>query len=317
MRMRRILLLMIVLCCTCAGIVRAQYDARLSQYFMAKPYYNPAVAGATEDLNILALARLEWVGMSGAPMSFFVTSDMPLNIGKTQHGIGLAVYTESIGLFMNTHVGAQYAYKYKLFGGVISGGLQIGLVNQSFDGSKVEMVESEFHQETDAAIPTEQVSGMGLDMNFGIYYNHKRFYAGFGMTHLTQPELQLDENSYTYIGRSFNLMGGYNIQLRNPLIELQPSVFLLTDMQSFHVDITARLEYNKMFNGGISYRVNESVGVMFGVKIGRFQAGYAYDFPITALGRASSGSHELCLRYAMKLNKTKTGKNRHKSVRIL
>ncbi len=308
---------MIVLCCTCAGIVRAQYDARLSQYFMAKPYYNPAVAGATEDLNILALARLEWVGMSGAPMSFFVTSDMPLNIGKTQHGIGLAVYTESIGLFMNTHVGAQYAYKYKLFGGVISGGLQIGLVNQSFDGSKVEMVESEFHQETDAAIPTEQVSGMGLDLNFGIYYNHKRFYAGFGMTHLTQPELQLDENAYTYIGRSFNLMGGYNIQLRNPLIELQPSVFLLTDMQSFHADITARLEYNKMFNGGISYRVNESVGVMFGVKIGRFQAGYAYDFPITALGRASSGSHELCLRYAMKLNKTKTGKNRHKSVRIL
>lgn len=315
--MRRILLLMIVLCCTCAGIVRAQYDARLSQYFMAKPYYNPAVAGATEDLNILALARLEWVGMSGAPMSFFVTSDMPLNIGKTQHGIGLAVYTESIGLFMNTHVGAQYAYKHKLFGGVISGGLQIGLVNQSFDGSKVEMVESEFHQETDAAIPTEQVSGMGLDLNFGIYYNHKRFYVGFGMTHLTQPELQLDENAYTYIGRSFNLMGGYNIQLRNPLIELQPSVFLLTDMQSFHADITARLEYNKMFNGGISYRVNESVGVMFGVKIGRFQAGYAYDFPITALGRASSGSHELCLRYAMKLNKTKTGKNRHKSVRIL
>lgn len=308
---------MVVLCCTCAGIVRAQYDARLSQYFMAKPYYNPAVAGATEDLNILALARLEWVGMSGAPMSFFVTSDMPLNIGKTQHGIGLAVYTESIGLFMNTHVGAQYAYKHKLFGGVISGGLQIGLVNQSFDGSKVEMVESEFHQETDAAIPTEQVSGMGLDLNFGIYYNHKRFYAGFGMTHLTQPELQLDENAYTYIGRSFNLMGGYNIQLRNPLIELQPSVFLLTDMQSFHADITARLEYNKMFNGGISYRVNESVGVMFGVKIGRFQAGYAYDFPITALGRASSGSHELCLRYAMKLNKTKTGKNRHKSVRIL
>lgn len=317
MRMRRILLLMVVLCCTCAGIVRAQYDARLSQYFMAKPYYNPAVAGATEDLNIMALARLEWVGMSGAPMSFFVTSDMPLNIGKTQHGIGLAVYTESIGLFMNTHVGAQYAYKHKLFGGVISGGLQIGLVNQSFDGSKVEMVESEFHQETDAAIPTEQVSGMGLDLNFGIYYNHKRFYAGFGMTHLTQPELQLDENAYTYIGRSFNLMGGYNIQLRNPLIELQPSVFLLTDMQSFHADITARLEYNKMFNGGISYRVNESVGVMFGVKIGRFQAGYAYDFPITALGRASSGSHELCLRYAMKLNKTKTGKNRHKSVRIL
>lgn len=246
---------------------------------MAKPYYNPAVAGATEDLNILALARLEMIGVHGAPKSFFITADMPLTLGKTNHGVGLVVFTEAIGLFQNTHVGAQYAYKYKLFGGVLSGGLQIGLVNQSFDGTKVIKVESEYHQETDAAIPVEQVSGMGLDMNFGIYYTHKRFYAGFGMTHITQPELQLDENAYTYIGRSLNLMGGYNIQLKNPLIELQPSVFLLTDMQSFHADITARLEYNKMFNGGFSYRVNESVGIMFGVKLGRFHAGYAFDFP--------------------------------------
>ena len=158
--MRRRLLSILILLCTCAGIVRAQYDARLSQYFMAKPYYNPAVAGATEDLNILALARLEMIGVHGAPKSFFITADMPLALGKTNHGVGLVVFTEAIGLFQNTHVGAQYAYKYKLFGGVLSGGLQIGLVNQSFDGTKVIKVESEYHQETDAAIPVEQVGGM-------------------------------------------------------------------------------------------------------------------------------------------------------------
>ena len=276
--MRRPLLFTIVLLLTCVSLTRAQYDVRLSQYFQAKPYYNPASVGATEDLNILALARMEWVGIKGAPLSFFAMADMPLTLGKTQHGVGVVLLTESIGLFQNTHVGLQYAYKQKLFGGTISGGFQIGLVNQSFDGSKVEMVESEYHQQTDEAIPTSQVSGMGFDMNFGLFYTHKKFYAGIGM---------------------------------------QPSVFLLTDLQSFHTDITARLEYNKMFNGGVSYRVNESVGILFGVKIGRFQAGYAYDFPITALGQATSGSHELCVRYSLKLKKTKTGKNRHKSVRIL
>ena len=286
--MRRPLLFTIVLLLTCVSLTRAQYDVRLSQYFQAKPYYNPASVGATEDLNILALARMEWVGIKGAPLSFFAMADMPLTLGKTQHGVGVVLLTESIGLFQNTHVGLQYAYKQKLFGGIISGGFQIGLVNQSFDGSKVEMV-----------------------------YTHKKFYAGIGMAHLIEPELQLGENAYSYIGRTYNFMGGYNIQLPNPLFELQPSVFLLTDLQSFHTDITARLEYNKMFNGGVSYRVNESVGILFGVKIGRFQAGYAYDFPITALGQATSGSHELCVRYSLKLKKTKTGKNRHKSVRIL
>lgn len=315
--MRRPLLFTIVLLLTCVSLTRAQYDVRLSQYFQAKPYYNPASVGATEDLNILALARMEWVGIKGAPLSFFAMADMPLTLGKTQHGVGVVLLTESIGLFQNTHVGLQYAYKQKLFGGTISGGFQIGLVNQSFDGSKVEMVESEYHQQTDEAIPTSQVSGMGFDMNFGLSYTHKKFYAGIGMAHLIEPELQLGENAYSYIGRTYNFMGGYNIQLPNPLFELQPSVFLLTDLQSFHTDITARLEYNKMFNGGVSYRVNESVGILFGVKIGRFQAGYAYDFPITALGQATSGSHELYVRYSLKLKKTKTGKNRHKSVRIL
>ncbi len=315
--MRRPLLFTIVLLLTCVSLTQAQYDVRLSQYFQAKPYYNPASVGATEDLNILALARMEWVGIKGAPLSFFAMADMPLTLGKTQHGVGVVLLTESIGLFQNTHVGLQYAYKQKLFGGTISGGFQIGLVNQSFDGSKVEMVESEYHQQTDEAIPTSQVSGMGFDMNFGLFYTHKKFYAGIGMAHLIEPELQLGENAYSYIGRTYNFMGGYNIQLPNPLFELQPSVFLLTDLQSFHTDITARLEYNKMFNGGVSYRVNESVGILFGVKIGRFQAGYAYDFPITALGQATSGSHELCVRYSLKLKKTKTGKNRHKSVRIL
>lgn len=72
---------------------------------MAKPYYNPAVAGATEDLNILALARLEMIGVHGAPKSFFITADMPLALGKSNHGVGLVVFTEAIGLFQNTHVG--------------------------------------------------------------------------------------------------------------------------------------------------------------------------------------------------------------------
>jgi len=94
---------------------------------------------------------------------------------------------------------------------------------------------------------------MGFDMNFGLFYTHKKFYAGIGMAHLIEPELQLGENAYSYIGRTYNFMGGYNIQLPNPLFELQPSVFLLTDLQSFHTDITARLEYNKMFNGGVSF----------------------------------------------------------------
>jgi len=316
--MRRFLLFISILSLTCAGFVQAQYDAQLSNYLMGMGYYNPAVAGNTENLNALALHRQQWLGIKGAPKSFFIMGDMPLKLGKTNHGVGLVVFTEGIGLFRNTHVAGQYAYKHKFLGGTLSIGIQAGIVNQSFNGDSVRIpTTTEFHQEIDGAIPLQKVSGMALDINVGIYYTHKKFYAGFGITHATEPEIELTETAFTFIGRAFNFTAGYNIQTRNPLFELQPSVFLKTDMQSFQADITGRVIYNKMFNGGISWRVNEAAIILLGATFGSFQVGYAYDFPYTPLLKGTSGSHEVFVKYSMKLNKTKTGKNRHKSVRIL
>ena len=310
-------LLFIVLIVTGVTGIRAQYDSQLSQYFMAMGYYNPAYAGVREDLNLLALSRLQWIGIEGAPKSFFIHADMPFKLGKTNHGVGLLIFTEGIGLFQNTHVNLQYAYKQKFLGGTLSVGLQFGLVNQSFNGEKVFYPTSQFHQQQDQAIPNVQVSGMGMDIGAGLYYTHKKFYVGLGVTHLNKAEGRLDEYSSMYLSSTYNLTGGYNIQLRNPLYELQPSVFLKTDMQSFQADITARLVYNKMFNGGFSWRVNESVILLLGAKFGSFHVGYAYDFPTTPILKGTSGSHELMVSYKLKLKKSKSGKNKHKSVRIL
>lgn len=314
--MKRVFLFIIALV-TCTVGVRAQDDVQLSQYFLGMGYYNPAYAGTTGDLNMLGFFRQQWIGMPQAGTSFFVIADMPLTFGKTNHGIGLVVNTESIGLYQNTKVAFQYAYKQKLFGGTLSVGLQGGIFNKTFDGTKVYIPESDYHQLEDEAIPRTSVQAMALDVNAGVYYTRKHFYVGFGATHLTSPEMQFEENAYTYLSTGLNLTGGYNIQFNNPLYELQPSVFLKTDMQTFQADITARMVYNKMFNGGLSWRVNESVVVLLGATFGRFQVGYAYDFPTTAILKASTGSHEVVVRYQLKLKKTKTGKNRHKSVRIL
>ena len=69
--MNKYLLLIILLVTGLTG-ARAQYDSQLSQYFMALGYYNPAYAGVTGDLNMLALSRLQYVGIDGAPTSFFI-----------------------------------------------------------------------------------------------------------------------------------------------------------------------------------------------------------------------------------------------------
>jgi Bacteroidetes-specific putative membrane protein len=297
--------------------MHAQYDAQFSQYYMATSYYNPAYAGVNEDLNLLAMHRQQWVGIEGAPKSFLVNADMPLNFGSSKLGAGMILFTESIGLFQNTHVAGQLSYKNSLFGGTLSVGLQLGIANNSFDGSKAIPPSGEGGSNSDLAIPTNQVEAMALDVNVGVFYTLKQFYIGIGAMHLTKPELMLEENVYTYIGSSYNLTGGYNIKLNNPLFELQPSVFLKTDTRSFQTDITGRIKYSSRFNGGLTWRVNESVVALLGATFGDIEVGYSYDFPTTPILKGSTGSHELMVKYKLKLKKSRSGKNKHKSVRIL
>lgn len=312
--MKRIIRTILVFLCI-ATAARAQHDAQFSQYFMAMGYYNPAYAGVREDLNLTTLHRQQWVGIDGAPKTFFVAADMPVKLGETNHGIGGMLFTESIGLFNNTHIAVQYANKQKLFGGTLSIGLQIGMASVSFKGDSVRLPGGD--GELDPSIPRTRVNGTGFDINAGVFYTKKNFYIGLGAMHVTEPEVMLEENAYTYIAGSYNLVTGYNIQLNNPLYELQPSVFLKSDTRTFQADITGRVVYNKMFNGGLAWRVNESVIVLLGATFGNIRIGYAYDFPTTPLLKGSHGSHELVLSYKLKLKKTKTGKNKHKSVRIL
>ncbi|MDR2118720.1 MAG: type IX secretion system membrane protein PorP/SprF [Tannerellaceae bacterium] len=317
--MKRLLFTVVILAAW-AGNAPAQYDAQFSQYFMAMGYYNPGYAGAGEDLNVFGLHRQQWIGMPGAPQTSFIHLDMPFRSGKMNAGVGVTLFTETIGLFSHSQISGQFAYKRNLLGGTLSIGAQIGLASISFDGSKVDFGEAENSGDEagseDEAIPQTEVNGMAFDMNAGIYYTHRKFYAGIASAHILEPQAELEENISTYIGRTYNLTGGYNIQLKNPLLELQPSVFMKTDLQSFQIDVTARVIYNKMFSGGLSWRGYEGV-VMLGASFANVEIGYAYDFPTGPLLKASSGSHELMVRYKVKLNKSKTGNYRHKSVRIL
>lgn len=311
--MKRILGLIIGITFSFAFVAKGQQETQLSHYYMAIGHYNPAYAGSSTNLNLFALSRLQYVGVPDAPKSFLVTADLPFNFEKIHTGLGLSIYSESIGLFNTMHFAAQFAYRYKILGGILSAGLQLGVVSQTFDGTQIDTPD----ETEDEALPTTEVTGSGLDINAGIYYQRKNLYMSIAATHLNQPDLTLGEKYYSYIPASYNFIAGYNIQLQNSLFELKPSVFVLTDLTNFYTDLTARMEYNKMFNGGIAYRINNSVALLVGARLGRFEVGYSYGIPTTSFVRATTGSHELMIRYRFKLHKTNTGHYKHKSVRIL
>jgi len=321
--------------------VKAQFDTQLSNYWAAISYFNPAYAGQTGNLEATLLSRIQWVGVPNAPRSTVVTAQLPYSLFGKVHGFGASMYNDRIGLFSVTMYSGQYAWKKKMMKGMFSAGIQVGYISQSFDGTKVDIPQDDYHQQADPSIPTTLVSGHTIDGAFGVFFSKEKWYAGLSATHLLAPTLILSDDYKSEIPRTYYFTAGYNIQLNNPLLELRPTLLVKTmEMSSLYlnsdsllervqantmkamlvntqVDVTLRMVYNKQFWGGLSWRKGDAVMLMLGGKFKMIEAGYAYDYPISPIIKASTGSHEVFLRYTMEMNFNKGIKNKHKSVRIL
>lgn len=291
-----------------------QWDAQMSQYWRAKTYYNPAFAGDAEAIDNTLFHRQQWLGVNNAPKTSIGTMTMPVDFLGMRHGVGVVIFNEKIGLFSNKMMAGQYAYKFKFSNKkYFNIGLQLAYTNIDFDAAQIHIPNSPAHDPTDPAIPTAGGDKI-FDSALGISWTTPKYWVGFSATHLLDPTFDLDDTHSSYIARSYYLMGGYNIQLSNPLVVLQPSAFIKTDAVAYQLDVTGRVEYNNMFNGGISWRKDDGFVFLLGIKIKNIDACYSYDLNTSAL--ASNGSHEISVRYIIPLDKKQERRSR-KSVRIL
>lgn len=292
----------------------AQYDVHFSHYYDMETSFNPAAAGKRTKLNVTAAYAMDLAGFEHNPQTAYVSADMPfLMIGGT-HGVGLQFMNDKLGLFNHTRISAQYANKQKIGKGMLSIGVQAGLLTEKFDGSKLDVEDS-----GDPAFASSEVDGNALDMSAGLYYNTKDFYVGISAMHLTAPTVSLGERNELKIDPSFYLTAGYDLQLRNPFVKLRTSALGRTDLATWRADVTARLEYTndeKHFYGGLSYSPTNSVTVLFGMSFQGINISYGYECYTSGLNPAN-GSHEICIGYEVDVNLAKKGKNLHKAVRIL
>jgi len=100
----------------------------------------------------------------------------------------------------------------------------------------------------------------------------------------------------TELGHYF-LTGGIKFDLHPDWI-LEPSAFIKSsDMffKSIQMDLTTRVYYKEDYWAGLSWRTNDAIILMTGLKYDRFYFAYAVDFTLTDIRRQSFGTHELTL----------------------
>ena len=303
---------------------KAQTDPAFSHFWVGKGYYNPAAAGELNAIHMNLGSRMQWVDFKRAPMNFYVNVDMPYKLLGQRLGVGVKGEYERMGLYTNTRIGAQIAYKRRLGKNkMISIGVQPGVFSQTFRGKEVIMPEDEAHQGNDEAIPKQDVSGTAFDANVGILFTHPRYWASFAVTHVTAPsvELKVSRESIDYYeykaNRGYYFSGGGNIPINNTLFEIQPSGMFAAYNNIWTAQVATMVRYNRMLNIGAGYRWKDAVTAFIGFNLKDAYIGYAYDYPVSAISKATFGSHEVFVTYNVKLDNREKNKNKQKSVRLM
>lgn len=318
--------------------VVAQADGQLTQYFEVPTYYNPAAIGSTDYVRIRAGSRMQWIGIDNAPRTFLLTADSPLKLFGKRIGVGIVASSESAGLFRTLNIGLQLGYKIKLWKGELTPALQVGFANEVFKGSEVFIPDDDdYHQATDDAIPKTDVSGNALDLGVGLFYSRPKWWVGVSCQHVNSPTVTFQSENGTDAGggttstdgdegpkkyqftfdRTLYFMAGGNIPIKNTLFEVMPSMMFKTDFNFWRAEVTGRVRWKKFLTAGVAYRYDDAVSAILAAEYKGFYVGYSYDYPVSAISKASSGSHEILAGYSLKLDFSGKNKNKHKSIRIM
>jgi len=294
--------------------VSAQQLPLYSQYMMNEFLINPATAGYDGYTSFNLTAREQWVGLEGAPMthsfswqtrllkrSFIIRQRtpkkkvfVPSRSGRV--GLGGSVYNDHYGLIDRT--GLQFTYAYHIF--IRNTQLSFGLTGSAY---QFRFTGNFMPQDTDVFLMGLKRSVFVPDAGVGIFVLNYRYYAGISADQLMQSYIKIDNTkglSNYRLKRVYYFTAGYHGIFPNPDYEFEPSIlFKTTTLFKPQLDISAKIYYKDDYWVGLSYRTDNSIILLGGVRFNHFYIGYAFDYNFTNITRYTYGSHELML--ALKL----------------
>lgn len=288
--------------------VKAQQEQSFTHFMFHPTVYNPAVNGNLPYIQLTGLIRQQWIGLSGAPETFFMNIHAPISL--LHGGAGLTILNDQIGPFNSTGLKLAYAYRTNFRQGELSLGLSVGLINKSINYSYFNV------QDDPLLAGSSDESGMIFNLDVGLFYQVKdQYYIGLSSTQLNQGQMTL-EGGISSLTRNYYLHGGYYFSLRQlPKVVFHPNaMFAYTLASPIQINFGITAEYNKKFWGGVTYRYQSAIGLLAGLYYKQFSVGYGYEINITPL--KNGGSHELMVGYRF-LIEIEKGNKSYKNTRYL
>lgn len=280
---------------------RAQQDPQFTQYMFNHLYLSPAFAGVEGTTQLSVFHRSQWLGYQssfgdgGAPTTQLVSFTAP--IFKLNSGFGVYGTRDQLGPMNNSEIQAMYAYHLGLKNSKLSFGIKVGAMSQTIDYAKYRAINPE-----DPLIPSGgRESQVRPDIGVGVVYRAEKYYAGFGINHLTRAEFDFGGSARNALENHMNFTAGYFYEVNFDL-RLNPTVLVKTDFKEYSFDFGAIATFKDKMWAGFSYRQQEAMNLLVGsnfLKDKSLRFGYSIDVVIKDREAKENFSHELFVSYQL------------------
>ncbi|MEM1259131.1 MAG: type IX secretion system membrane protein PorP/SprF [Bacteroidota bacterium] len=272
----------------------AQQDPNYTFYRYNMNIFNPAYAGSSEGAQLTLGLRSQWAGVEGAPESQSAIFGTP--IGK-QVGIGLSILNDQTFIENQTWIAVDVSYHIQLDDDHL---LYFGLKGSanSYDANTQGLLTYGVGQD---GTLMDFESRFTPNVGAGIYLKNENYFVSLSVPRLLTPDRLQERDGNAFLGTDRlhgYLSGGYDFLLSKS-VELQAvGMVRYVDAAPLSYELTTIFDFERRFNIGASYRLDESISGLFMFNISNgFNLGYAYETALeNPIDGLDSGTHELFMR---------------------
>jgi type IX secretion system PorP/SprF family membrane protein len=307
-----------------------QQKPHYTQYLINQYIINPAITGIENYTDIRLSHRLQWSGLTDAPVTSYFTFHTPINKSdfrtsatsfeprtsnprgieywdkysapEPHHGLGIQILNDRTGPINRFSAYATYAYHTPLSVSTsLSVGFGAGITNTSLNADKLEFAQGSVDP---AVYGSGKLNSLTPDANVGLYLYSRNHFIGVAVQQVIPQKVEFADGIVrTVNGKQvphFFLHGGYRISA-GPDFNVTPS-FMVKTIGSVEpqFDLNLKVQYLDVFWLGTGLRIKEGFSGLAGFNIAKtVNLSYSYDFTSTPLNNFSKGSHEIILGFVI------------------
>jgi len=282
----------ILLFITLAPNVKAQTQLfSYTQFMNNLTPLNPAYSLLDKAGSVSSLVREQWVGVDGAPVTYLLNGNLPLE--SINSAAGSTVFYDSFGVEHQAEANVYFAKAIQLgeknyLGVSMNAGIRNYVANYSQLGSADPLFVND-------------VRNTKPNVGFGIIYYSDWYYLGISVPELTITSLGTASiQNKANFRNNYYFSGALITNLNDEDFKLKPAVlFTYANGIPLIADLSATIIIKNMLGLGMDYRTNNELAGILTLSIGTFQIGYSYQSGTSPenLGAFNVSTHEVSLIY--------------------